>query len=1160
MMELFCFNCGSKLQEKFTQRCVVCGIKFNKFCQNCSFPIPSFANFCPNCGSYITKSNEYFRMEELKKVAVMFADVSGFTKFSENLSPDEVRKVINEFFEFILRPVYNLNGTVDKFIGDCALILFGLKSTQMDAALRSVQCAMEMLKLSKEFSKTKNIELSLSIGINYGLVAVGKIGSFFDKDYTVMGDVVNTAQRLQTAAPPDTIYVSESIYRETCENIEYIGPIELNLKNKSQTVRCYIPKNINKQVDYNKVVEALTAKYTTNVINSIVNRNSDFLVMVCPEGCGKQYIFQNIIFQLERSNLKYYFVVLPNNNFSKPFYLLSLLILKILNINFEDSVILKKNRLISFLEYLFKEDYKKTERCFNYISLVLQLDLNEDFKQFLSYMSQEDIEFEIYEAISSFLKKVFELEFATVIIDNINFADKESFDFILEFLSKQLQNKPFFIFSSNSEIHRFPKELHLKIQKLSNEEIKTAVEIQFNAKDVEEESLKLLMNISEGKLDYFIETLKWIETNKLFSLSNSVFKINLSQQNIESIKRNIILDKLSNIEDEVLEFLKIAAVYGYRFSSKVVLNILQPTIEHSTLISQAQKLNLIRFIDTIYNSNFSDKIYEFVEPEIVKILLDFIPQQTKRMLHQKIATTIEKMISQEDLPIYYETLYYHFKEAGEVIKAANYLFELAMQYKKIQLGKFAVRLFHKLLDEIKEINSLDTSSIFVSTLEQLAWLEKSFGNYENALKYYKTLLKFAKTDEEKFFVESDICECLILQNNFKKAEDILNSLQKRLLANNLAKIKVVYLQCLYKSYTGSPDLLVMINQLENILKENSNFEDLAQILNIVSYSLYTFSLDIKKASLYLKKALNYANKSKNLNLKAKILTNLGILNYENGNSLEALKFLTSAFEFAKILSNRHLQLILLNNIGIINFEKGLLKKALEYFSEAFSYAHEWKLTYEECITLQNIAELYLEKGNIIESYNLFSQSFDLANNFNFISEKALSLIGMAKAMLEKPNLSGAEEFLNEALNAMSENKENRVELEYFLAKIKLHLLQNDIEQAYMAAEQAIKIVEPLKNPFTRIKTFRIYSQVLKYKKEFNKALEILNMCEKLASQIDSYLELAKTYYEIASIHLILGNKKEFKESIKLASMWAEKIDDECSLKFLIMSLLNEVRG
>ncbi|WP_232841855.1 adenylate/guanylate cyclase domain-containing protein [Caldicellulosiruptor acetigenus] len=1159
-MTLFCFNCGNKLQEKFTQKCVVCGIKFDKFCQNCSFPVPSFANFCPNCGSYITKSSEYFTMEELKKVAVMFADVSGFTKLSEKLSPDEVRNLINEFFEFILRPVYNLNGTVDKFIGDCALILFGLKSSQPDAPLRSVQCALEMLRLSKEFSKTKNVELSLSIGINYGLVAVGKIGGLFEKDYTVMGDVVNTAQRLQTAAPPDTIYVSESIYKETNENIEYTGPIELNVKNKSQIVKCYIPKSTVTHVDYSKVVKNLTARYTIKVIDNIVNKSSDFLVIVCPDGCGKRYILLNIISQLERSNLRYYFISLPNNNFSKPFYLLSLLILKILNVNFEDSVMLKKNRLISFLEYLFKEDYKMAEKCFNYLSLVLQIDLNEDFKLFLSYMTQEDIEFEIYEVISSFLKKVFESEFAVVIIDNITFADKDSFDFILDFVSKQLQNKPFFIFSSSSEIHRVPKELHLKIHKLSNEEIKTAVTIQFNAKDVEEVSLQLLMNISEGKLDYFVEMLKWIDVKKLFTLSNGVFKINLSQQNIEDIRRNIILDKLSNIEDEVLEFLKIAAVYGHRFSSKIIFNILQPKIEHTYLLSQVQKLNLIRLIDTVYNSNFTDKIYEFVEPEIVKILLDFIPQQTKRMIHLKIATTIEKMISQEDLTIYYETLYYHFKEAGEVLRAANYLFELAMQYKKMQLGKFAVEWLNKLLDEIKVENSPDCLSLIVSTLEQLAALEKSFGNYENALKHYNKLLMLAKTDEEKFLLETEICECFILQNNFKKAEDILSELQQKLLPSNFAKTKVLYLQCLYKSYTGSSDLLMLVSQLETALKESNNFEDLAQILNIVSYSLYTFTSETKKVALYLKKALNYANKSKNLLLKAKILTNLGILNYENGNPSEALKFLTSAFELAKVLSNRHLQLILLNNIGIIYFEKGLFKRALEYFSEAFSYAHEWKLVYEECITLQNIAELYLEKGNIIESYNFFSQSFDLANKFNFISEKALSLIGMAKAMLEKSNLSAAEEFLNEALHTMSVNKENRVELEYLLAKTKLHLLQNDIEQATTTIEQAMKTVEQLKNLLIRNKTFRMYSQVLKCKKEYSKALETLKTCEKLASQTGSFLEFAKTYYEIANIYALLGNKKEFEENIKLASLGAEKIDEECSIKFSIMSLLNKMKG
>lgn len=180
----------------------------------------------------------------------------------------------------------------------------------------------------------------------------------------------------------------------------------------------------------------------------------------------------------------------------------------------------------------------------------------------------------------------------------------------------------------------------------------------------------------------------------------------------------------------------------------------------------------------------------------------------------------------------------------------------------------------------------------------------------------------------------------------KKAENILNKLQKKLLPNNFLRTKVLYLQCLYESYTGSSDLPMLVNQLETALKESNNFEDIAQILNIVSYSLYTFTSETKKVILYLKKALSYANKSKNLILKAKILTNIGILNYENGNPSKALKFLTNAFELAKLLSNRHLQLILLNNIGIINFEKGLLKKALEYFSQAYSYAHEWKLVYE----------------------------------------------------------------------------------------------------------------------------------------------------------------------------------------------------------------------
>ncbi|BCS80730.1 hypothetical protein CaldiYA01_06900 [Caldicellulosiruptor diazotrophicus] len=1154
---MFCFNCGNKLQEKFVSSCIVCGIKFDKYCANCNYPVPSFANFCPNCGSFISKSQEYSKTEELKKLAIMFADVSDFTKLSEKFSPDELRNLINEFFEYILRPVYNFNGIVDKFIGDCALIIFGLKDSPIDAPLKSVQCALEMIKLSQEFSKTKNINLFLSVGINYGFVMVGKIGGFFEKDYTVLGDVVNTAQRLQTAAPPNTIYVSESIYRETYENIEYSGPIELNLKNKSKVVKCYIPKKVNEQVEYNHIIEVLLHNYTSNVIDRIISKDSDFLVLLSSDNCGKHFIINIIMRHLDKSNIRYYYISLSERYAQKPFYLLSLLILKILNVNYEDSLIIKKNRLISFAEYLFKENLKMAEKCYNYLSLILHLDLSSDFKEFISYMTPEDIMFELFEVITFFLKKVFETEFSVVIIENLNLADKESLDFIVSFISQQ-QSKPFFIFSTNTELRNFPENYYIRVNELSIENIKKAVQIYFNTKEVDNESLRLLIDISEGKLDYLLETLKWLEVNKFYIVLNDIFKIVLSEKNIESIKTNIILNKIFHVENEILDFLKIAAVYGFRFSSRIIFNILQPSKEPSYLITQAQKLNLIKFVDSVYNSNFPDKIYQFVEPEIVKILLELIPLHIRKNLHLKIATTIEKIVSKEDLAIYYETLFYHYKEAGNFLKGANYLFELAMQYKKRQLINYALKYLYKLLDEIKNINVEDAITLYTSIIEQLASSEKNLGNYEAAISHYTKLLNLYKTDEEKFLLEAEICECYILQSNFEKAKTYLNKLKENyVFEGNIKKSRILYLLCLYKSYIGEPDLQYYINQLEITLKENDDFEQLAQILNIVSYSVYAFTGESKKAFLYLKKALNYANKSKNLLLKAKILTNIGTLYYEEGKSSEAIKYMFDAFELSKILSNRHLQLILLNNIGIINFEKGVLGKALESFLKALSYADEWKLFYEECVSYLNLGELYLEKGDIIESYNSFSQSLDLANKFNFISEKALSLIGLAKVMLEKGNLSAANDLLNEVAKIISDSKENRIELEYILAKTKLDLLKNKVDNAILVIEKAIAITEQLKNPLHKIKTLRMYSTVLRHKGEYISALKNLKVCEKLANQIESSLELAKIYYDIANTYIVLGNEKEFDETIKLAHFWAEKIDSEHNIKSLIDTLLKQ---
>ena len=176
---MICFNCGYQLNSNDAEQCKVCGVNFPVKCQSCGKPNPKLANFCLNCGEDLNNSEikifQNVKLEENRKnVAVIFADISGFTSLSERFDPEEVREIINDCFQYITKSVYELEGTIDKYIGDCVMILFGAKYTHSDDAKRAVSCAIQMLKSIEDFSKERlskmGISLNLSIGIDYGLV------------------------------------------------------------------------------------------------------------------------------------------------------------------------------------------------------------------------------------------------------------------------------------------------------------------------------------------------------------------------------------------------------------------------------------------------------------------------------------------------------------------------------------------------------------------------------------------------------------------------------------------------------------------------------------------------------------------------------------------------------------------------------------------------------------------------------------------------------------------------------------------------------------------------------------------------------------------------------------------------------------------------------
>jgi adenylate cyclase len=178
-----------------------------------------------------------------REVSVLFADLSGFTTMAESWQPVEVVSMLNCAFEHLTRAIFQFDGTLDKFLGDGLLAVFGAPVPQTDHAERAVSAALLMQQLLAEcaLAGPRGEPLAMRVGVNSGAVVAGDIGSPLRKDYTVVGDAVNVASRLQSSvAQPGQIVIGQTTYALCKHGFECEPLPEIRLKGKQQTVRPYL--------------------------------------------------------------------------------------------------------------------------------------------------------------------------------------------------------------------------------------------------------------------------------------------------------------------------------------------------------------------------------------------------------------------------------------------------------------------------------------------------------------------------------------------------------------------------------------------------------------------------------------------------------------------------------------------------------------------------------------------------------------------------------------------------------------------------------------------------------------------------------------------------------------------------------------------------------
>jgi adenylate cyclase len=192
----------------------------------------------------VLKDPEHLMLSgERRQATVVFCDIRGFTRLSERLTPEQVVSLLNEFYTTAIETTFKYDGTLDKFLGDAVMCVFGAPIAHPDHTARAVKTAIDMRTALTELSKRRSMRgldpFEVGIGVALGEVVAGTVGTEERMEYTVIGDSVNVAARLQGHAKAGSILLSRRTYEAVHDLVEALSRGPLKVKGKEEEIEVY---------------------------------------------------------------------------------------------------------------------------------------------------------------------------------------------------------------------------------------------------------------------------------------------------------------------------------------------------------------------------------------------------------------------------------------------------------------------------------------------------------------------------------------------------------------------------------------------------------------------------------------------------------------------------------------------------------------------------------------------------------------------------------------------------------------------------------------------------------------------------------------------------------------------------------------------------------
>ncbi|HEY5563304.1 MAG TPA: tetratricopeptide repeat protein [Clostridiaceae bacterium] len=1133
---MICYNCGYSLPSKDNKTCPLCGMNMPILCQGCGSRNSIHGKYCFNCGkklSYVKEASLIKNYEVLgenrKDIAVIFADVSGFTSLSEKLDPEEVREIINQCFDYITRPVYEMEGTIDKYIGDCVMILFGAKYVHIDDGKRAVRCALRMMELADRFSKErlfdKGIKVSLSIGVNYGLVVTGSVGNLYDKDYTVIGDVVNTAQRLQSSAGRGNILVSQACYLETKDNIKYSEKILIEVKNKSVALSCYNALEA-KEEEVSLIFER---DKELSLVEKSFQSGEGYVNIVGEAGIGKTLLCKRFIEKTSKDIIKLW-VDGSLQYKNKANYLIEKLIFQIVSINPEDSMDVKKSKLVAFINYVLMNRTKgEREKNYNFLSLVLKLQRDTEFTAILNFMQYKDIKQETDNQLNIFFTDLCREPYI-FIIDDLQWADASSLELLKNILINSKTDN-FFILISHHAI--FDKIINLN--NLNRQGIKSIICSIFQVKDAEENLINDLEELSSGNPLYIKEIgyglyrsgSYTVKENTLYMQEEGLSKFHVGVE-------KLILSSFSNLSEESQKFLLSAAVIGKEFNISWVSELTAGQFDLQEIIRELSEHNIIS-LKTAYTSfGIINRIYIFKQTLTRDAIYNSLLNRDKKSYSKKVGELIEKRYADNIEEHYTEAFSYFILSSSG--KAFEYALKAAISFKDSYNIKEALEYYQIFVDGRINDNRIAQAYRDMGSLRSIL-LEN-----DKAIECYNKALALLDYSEDIYEVRLTLSEIDKEMGSYEAAIKIIGELKPKIRENSGLYGRLLYLECSILSLQGQEGALEVAIKAQEILKKTKDYVNLAMTENEIGIQYFLMG-DIDNATYYLNSAYANIEKTNNLKIKNSIVSNLGAVYHASGRISKALEALNNALKISNDISDVKSFIAGSTNLGVLYYDKGLYQKAEQLFSIALEKSKKTSQIYFSCILSFNMGDINYERGEYKQAAELYEQALKIAKKHEMPDEEAISYINLGKVSIKQGLIEEAEELFKKGFDILEELKDATGLIDYYRYMSEISILKDKINFAKEFCSLALDCAQEAQSQIQTLRCSILMGDILAMQGSFKESENYFKEGIKLGKELESDIETGIAYYGRAKIYERMGDLLNKEEDIKEAKDCIIKVDD-----------------